>query len=121
MKNELNLMMGNRIRRKREQLGYTRETFSEMVGISFRFLTDIELGRRGMSFKTLIKICNLLHTSTDYIILGKETKKEFPEIIHTLENLDEKYLPMIEDMLNVFIKTINISENEDKNNRSESQ
>lgn len=106
MKNELNLMMGNRIRKRREQMGYSREELSESVGISLRFLTDIELGLRGMSFKTLIKICDILSTSTDYIILGKESKNDFPEIMQTLENIDKKYLPFINQMISVLLKTI---------------
>ncbi len=111
MGNELNLQMGNRIRQRREAMKYSREELSEMVGISLRFLTDIELGTKGMSFSTLIRICSVLNTSTDFIILGKKENDVFSDFRETLENIDEKYLPLLSEIFNLFVKTIKYSDN----------
>lgn len=45
--------MGERIRQAREDMGYTRETFSEMANITPRFCYDIESGKKGVSIDTL--------------------------------------------------------------------
>lgn len=39
--------MGERIRQAREDMGYTRETFSEMANITPRFCYDIESRKEG--------------------------------------------------------------------------
>ena len=48
--------MGERIRQAREDMGYTRETFSEMANITPRFCYDIESGKKGVSIDTLKNI-----------------------------------------------------------------
>lgn len=60
MKKDFNIEMGARIKAKRLNLRYTRETFAELVDISPQFLADIEYGKKGMSFTTLKKICKCL-------------------------------------------------------------
>lgn len=102
---ELNLLIGNRIRKQREYLNYTREQFAELVDISINFLRNIEIGAKGMSFPTLIKICNALHVSTDYIILGKTEETDNSKIVDMFKYVDEKYIPYAEELLKVFIKS----------------
>ena len=45
--------VGRRIRRQREYLGYTREQLAELLDITPKFCSDIELGCKGMSIPTL--------------------------------------------------------------------
>ncbi len=76
-----NKEIGNRIRKQRELLGYTRESFAEQLGVSTKFCSDIELGHKGMSIETLCKISCILNLSTDYILFGKENDRvAYPEI-----------------------------------------
>ena len=46
--------IGSRIRRQREYLGYTREQFAELLEVTPKFCSDIELGIKGMSVPTLV-------------------------------------------------------------------
>lgn len=62
--------VGNRIRAQREYLGYTREQLAELLDVSTKFCSDIELGVKGMSVPTLCKISRILRLSTDYILFG---------------------------------------------------
>lgn len=62
--------IGARIRAQREQFGYTREAFAEMLDITPKFCADIELGNKGMSIQTLCNISSVLKLSTDYILFG---------------------------------------------------
>ena len=69
-KDELNVAIGRRIRQTRENMGYTRENFSELCDISDSFLSDIERGNKSLTTKTLYKICTASHISADYLLFG---------------------------------------------------
>lgn len=71
MKNDLEI--GNRIRNIREELKYSRETFSEAINISESFLSQIERGEKSISLKTLMAISSYSGFSTDYILFGDES------------------------------------------------
>ena len=115
LKNTLNLEIGQRVREQRTLMGYTREQFAEALDISERFATDIELGNRGMSFSTLIRLCKLLSVSSDYILMGKTDEQTYNtnKIERIISGIDEKYLPYAEDILTTLMKIIHISENKD--------
>ena len=68
--------IGGRIRKQREYLGLTREQFAEKLDITPKFCSDIELGVKGMSVPTLCRIASTLSLSTDYILFGKQEKKD---------------------------------------------
>lgn len=67
-----NLAIGNRIRLRREELHMTRNQLAEILDITPKFCSDIELGARGMSLKTLMCLSKTLYLSTDYILFGEE-------------------------------------------------
>ncbi len=110
MKKDFNIEMGARIKAKRLNLRYTRETFAELVDISPQFLADIEYGKKGMSFTTLKKICKCLGVSCDYIILGKEPAGKREQICEIISNIDEKYIPLVEAMLGNILQIITVSQ-----------
>lgn len=97
--------MGERIKEHRKLLGYTQEQFAEKLEISVRFATDIELGKKGMSIDTLIKICALLSVSADYLIWGKDEKAENNIAALTAE-LSEDEIKHAEDLMRTFVKAI---------------
>lgn len=66
---------GIRIRNLREEGKFTREKFSEIVDISPKFLYEIETGQKGFSADTLYRISKGLSVSCEYILSGKECKK----------------------------------------------
>lgn len=73
-----NVQMGNRIRRQREALGYSREQLAEKLDITAKFLGDIEYGNKGISIKNFTSLIQLLNVSADYLLLGTNNpqKKE---------------------------------------------
>lgn len=89
--------VGDRIRKKRQLLGFTQDTASAKIGISAKFLADIERGSCGMSVETMLSIASLFDMSLDYIIKGityseEEKEKhtnEYTAILSLLENVPE--------------------------------
>lgn len=76
-------VMGERIRLRREKLYITRDRLAEMVGITPKFMGDIENGTRGCSLKNLAKLSDILMISTDYILFGDVNQLNDQIIIRT--------------------------------------
>lgn len=94
--------IGARIRKQREQFGYTRETFAEKLDITPKFCADIELGNKGMSVQTLCNIAAVLKLSTDYILYGTAQQDDsLPGMmLQRCTPVEKKYA---EDILRTFI------------------
>lgn len=67
--------IGNRLRARRQALGFTQEQVAEMIDKSLTFYTRIELGTAGMSVDTLLSICNALKTRPDEILLNPQSEE----------------------------------------------
>ncbi len=77
---------------------YTREKIAELLDVSVSYLAEVERGRAGISVKMLIKICTVLGLSADYLLFGKERGSD-QLFLTKIHRIDQKYLPLIEDML----------------------
>jgi len=104
--NVLNKQIGARVRAQREYLGITREGLCDYVNISPQFLSEIERGVKGVSAETLYKLCEGLGVSADFVLMGKKSVADVSMISRTLATLDEKYIPLAEEMLKTFFKTV---------------
>lgn len=91
--------MHTRIRKAREDAGYTRERFAELLDVSVSYMAMVELGRTNVSLKTLRKICQVLGLSADYLLFGAE-RTEDSILMDKLRQLDKKYLPLVTSLLN---------------------
>lgn len=106
--------IGGRIRKQREYLGLTREQLAEKLDITPKFCSDIELGVKGMSVPTLCRIATTLSLSTDYILFGKQEKKEklsvFKALSPMVESIAPSQLPYLESVLKAVISAMNHKE-----------
>ena len=69
--NPLFLEIGHRIKKARTAAHITQEQLAEEILVSSKqYISDLERGMVGASIPTIIKICNALNTSADYILLG---------------------------------------------------
>ena len=87
-----------RIRKAREDLGYTREKFAEKLDVSVSYLAELERGRTGISVKMLIKVCNVLGLSADYVLFGKDRQDDTLRL-DAIHRIDEKYLPLLDKVI----------------------
>ena len=88
-----------RIRRAREQMGYTREQFAEKLDVSVSYLAELERGKTGISVKMLTKVCRLLGLSADYILFGNE-RSEDELLLERIRRIDDTYMPMLNKIIN---------------------
>lgn len=61
-----------------EQHGLTAKQFTKEAGLSGSAVTEWKKGKSKPSAKSLQKIADYFHVSTDYLLTGDEPKKESP-------------------------------------------
>jgi len=77
------MTVGERIKKRRLELGWTQETLCIKVGLSKSFLSELESGKRNVSAENLLTIAQVFGLSLDYLMTGKgskESKKDGMEI-----------------------------------------
>ena len=70
--------VGERIKKRRNELGWTQDVLAQKAGISKSFLSDLENGKRNVGADTLYDIARVLSLSLDYLMTGKEGEGEPP-------------------------------------------
>lgn len=64
--------IGERIKKERMLLNLNQEKFSELLGFSQKYISELERGRKLLSINSAIRICQTFHLSLDYLIFGNE-------------------------------------------------
>ena len=90
--------MHTRIRKARENMGYTREKFAEKLDVSVSYLAELDRGRTGISVKMLVKVCNVLGLSADYVLFGTERDDDTLRA-DNIRRIDDKYLPLLDKVI----------------------
>lgn len=71
--------IGERIKAKRTQLGWTQDDLASKAGVSKGFLSDLERNNRRISAPKLLDIAGVLGLSLDYLMKGsseRDTQKD---------------------------------------------
>lgn len=107
---DIKKVIGKRIQKLRKSKGFTQEQFSEMVGLSKNYISDIECGKSYVKIDKLIRIINSLQCTADDIFIDlidngyKVKSSHIAELLETLSKQDqEKAL----ELLTVFIDKAN--------------
>lgn len=99
--------IGQRLRIKREQAGYTREKLGELCSLSPRFTANVELGDSTFSLDSLMMVCRVLSCSSDYLLFGSSIDTAaWAEPIEKLQQLDLKYQEPVSKTIQGLIETI---------------
>ena len=99
--------IGQRLREKREQAGYTREKLGELCSLSPRFIANVEFGDSTFSLDSLIAVCRVLSCSSDYLLFGNSVDNgAWSEQISKLRQLDIKYREPVNKIFQGVIEAI---------------
>jgi transcriptional regulator with XRE-family HTH domain len=66
--------VGERIKARRLELGWTQEELCQKANISTGFLSDVENNKRNISAETLLEIARVLSLTLDYLMKGDSTQ-----------------------------------------------
>lgn len=72
--------VGERIKARRLELGWTQEELCRKAGISTGFLSDLENQKRSVSAETLLDIARVLALSLDYLMKGDGTQVQAEQV-----------------------------------------
>ena len=71
--------MGKRIFDRRKQLNMTQETLAELAHVTPQTISTAELGQKAMRPETILKVCDALHISTEYLLRGVITETDWSD------------------------------------------
>lgn len=101
-RDEFQAEVGSRIYRLRLREGYNREELARSIGISTKFLYEIETGKKGFSALVLYRISRRLNVDCDYILDGFDMKGERnKELIERIEMLDIRQIEKLVHLLDI--------------------
>lgn len=81
--------LGERIRAKRTELGWTQDVLAQKANISKTFLSDLENGKRGAGADTLLDIARVFGVSIDFLMTGADGDAPVPTQIEIPRPLAE--------------------------------
>ena len=95
--NPLYLEIGKRIKKARETAHVTQEQLAENISVSSKqYISDLERGMVGASVPTIIKICDSLHASADYILLGVTSENAYSDTNRKIREMPSDQQAMID-------------------------
>lgn len=62
--------VGKRIAKRRKELGYTQWQLEEKANLGFKYLSNIERAKTVLSVDVLMRICDALEITPDYLLVG---------------------------------------------------
>lgn len=96
--------LGERIKKLRTELGFSQEKLAEQCDTTAGFIRHIEKSRRYPSYELLVKLCNTMKISPEYLLQDDLTfdlcSDDKNEIIQLLNKLTPKQINMVKDQLN---------------------
>lgn len=106
MTNETLKEIGKRLASTRKAKGYTQEQLANLTGLSVKMFSAAENGHKAMRPENIIKICESLSISTDYLLCGESAKlsalAEYDEIQRLSPKQKEALSKIIESFLSAF-------------------
>lgn len=64
---------GKRLQKARKAAGLTQEELASTLTVDRNTIGRLERGVRSCSFDLLVELCSVLHVSSDYLLMGKDT------------------------------------------------
>lgn len=96
--------IGWRLRKRRAELGLTREKMSELADIGAGYYGQLEVGTSQMSIDTLIKLSRSMHLPMEYILLGDGYEPgDASAVIDLLKRCTPREIELAEDVLKLFL------------------
>ncbi|MCM1441346.1 MAG: helix-turn-helix domain-containing protein [Roseburia sp.] len=93
--------MGRRIMVLRQKRRYSRRQLAERIGISGKFLYEIETKDRGFSIAVLLKMAAELGVTTDYILTGEESSEYDRGLFRVLGRFKPYTLETVKQLLEI--------------------
>lgn len=98
-KKQINIEIGERIKKSREQIKMTQEKLAEKVNVSPQYISDLERGVVGVSIPTLKSICIVLGVTSDSLLFGNIQENDTSKITDCCRRLTVEQFKAVEDIV----------------------
>ena len=103
---ELLKEMGQRILERRKQLKMTQETLANLTHLTSQTISYAEMGQKAMRPETMLKICEALGISADYLLRGKILEADTSLLQQKISTLTPSQYRHLEQIIDHFIAAI---------------
>ena len=93
--------IGFRIGERRRKLKISQKGLAEKIGVSAKYLSNIEHARRHVTLETLSDLCNALGVTPDYFLLGNFKNDVNSNICDNLKLCSEKDKEVIKELVKI--------------------
>lgn len=98
--------IGKRLASARKAKGYTQEQLANLTGLSIKMFSA-ENGHKAMRPENIIKICECLSISTDYLLCGESAKLNALSEYNEIQQLSPKQKEALSQIIECFLSAIN--------------
>lgn len=82
--------IGKRIQLCRKQQGLTQEQLAEQMNVSIQMVSNLERGNKAIRIDNLIRLSQILHISTDYILTGVKSTGDISALTAQIARLSDR-------------------------------
>ena len=98
--------LGPVLRRLRLENGLSQEELAERSGITPQTVSSAELGKKALRPENIIKLCNALDISTDYLLQGTVNQQDSSSLMIKMSVLTPVQYRHLEDIINSYIAAL---------------
>lgn len=103
---DLLTQIGQRIRKHRERSNLSQEQLAERADVSNQTISTAETGKKRLRVENIIKICEALEISPDYLLLGEISLQDLTILSEKLLQLTPGQYRHLEDIINSYITAL---------------
>ena len=98
--------IGQRIRKHRERSRLSQEQLAERIDVSSQTISTAETGKKRLRVENIIKICEVLEISPDYLLLGEISPQDLIILSEKLSQLTPGQYRHLEDFIDSYISAL---------------
>ena len=91
--------IGERVYNKRKKQKLSQAELAEKIGVSVQMISNLECGKKAIRPENIVKICEALNISADYLLTGYTADNEMSDILEKLSNLSPSEIKIINEMI----------------------
>lgn len=98
--------MGQRLSKRRKQLGLTQEQLAEKAKTTTQTISTAETGRKALRPENILKLCDALDISIDYLFRGEFNNEDFTILSTKISQLTPEQYQYLETIIDTFIAAV---------------
>ena len=91
--------IGARISEMRKKRRMTQEELAERMDVSIQMISNLERGKKAVRPENIVKLCEVLNVSADYVLLGVVSENDIGNVIEKYRALSREKQEAVERII----------------------